>query len=156
MFSLFFIKVHGIKCIKTFHTLLQKAADDDLTVCDKPLPCPGQIVPVPGGQSLLFTDCLILTQFFSSLKKFIEADHKITASSFLCPFYLLRILIVMHYFVSEQLLDAVHGGRVGFMKCTSKLLGSLLKTLLQDPEHKVRFLIPSVVVNGRTILIITS
>ncbi|KIH67189.1 hypothetical protein ANCDUO_02483 [Ancylostoma duodenale] len=93
----------------------QKAADDDLTVCDKPLPCPGRIVPVPEGQSLLFTDCLIFTQFFSSLKKFIEADHKITA---------------------KQLLDAVHGGRVGFMKCTSKLLGSLLKTLLQDPEHK--------------------
>ncbi|EYC19433.1 hypothetical protein Y032_0024g1079 [Ancylostoma ceylanicum] len=93
----------------------QKAADDDLSVCDKPLPCPGRIVPVPDGQSLLFTDCLILTQFFSSLKKFIEADHKITA---------------------KQLLDAIHGGRVGFMKCTSKLLGSLLKTLLQDPEHK--------------------
>ncbi|CAJ0603451.1 unnamed protein product [Cylicocyclus nassatus] len=92
----------------------QKTADDDLTICDKPLPCPGRIVPIPTGQSLLFTDCLILTQFLSTMKKFIEADHKITA---------------------RQLLDAVHEGRVGFMKCTSKLLGSLLKTLLQDPEH---------------------
>ncbi|ETN68627.1 hypothetical protein NECAME_15716 [Necator americanus] len=96
----------------------QKAADDDLTVCDTQLPCPGRVVSVPTGQALLFTDCLILTQFCSSLKKFIEADHKITASWF-C-----------------QLLDAIHGGRVGFMKCTSKLLGSLLKILLQDPEHK--------------------
>ncbi|VDM66900.1 unnamed protein product [Strongylus vulgaris] len=49
------------------------------------------------------------------MKKFIEADHKITA---------------------RQLFDAVHEGRIGFMKYTSKVLGSLLKTLLQDPEHK--------------------
>ncbi|KHJ94859.1 hypothetical protein OESDEN_05210 [Oesophagostomum dentatum] len=93
----------------------QKTYDDDLKICDKPLPCPGRIVAVPDGQSLLFTDCLVLTQFLSSLRKFIEADHKFTA---------------------KELLDAVHNGRVGFMKCTSKLLGSLLKTLLQDPQHK--------------------
>ncbi|KAK6051508.1 hypothetical protein COOONC_10986 [Cooperia oncophora] len=89
-------------------------AEEDIVVSDVALPCPGRPVSVPSGQSLLLTDCVVFTQFFSSLKKFIEADHKITA---------------------KQLFDAVHEGRPGFMKCTAKLFGSLLKTLLQDPEY---------------------
>ncbi|KAK6022128.1 hypothetical protein OSTOST_12187, partial [Ostertagia ostertagi] len=93
----------------------QEIAEEDIVVNDAPLPCPGRPVSVPSGQSLLLTDCLVFTQFFSSLKKFIEADHKITA---------------------KQLFDAVHEGRPGFMKCTAKLFGSLLKTLLQDPEYR--------------------
>ncbi|KAK6043369.1 hypothetical protein COOONC_19126, partial [Cooperia oncophora] len=92
----------------------QEIAEEDIVVSDVALPCPGRPVSVPSGQSLLLTDCVVFTQFFSSLKKFIEADHKITA---------------------KQLFDAVHEGRPGFMKCTAKLFGSLLKTLLQDPEY---------------------
>ncbi|PIO64918.1 hypothetical protein TELCIR_13433 [Teladorsagia circumcincta] len=93
----------------------QEIAEEDIVVNDAPLPCPGRPVSVPNGQSLLLTDCVVFTQFFSSLKKFIEADHKITA---------------------KQLFDAVHEGRPGYMKCTAKLFGSLLKTLLQDPEYR--------------------
>uniref|UniRef100_A0A7I4YQP4 PHD domain-containing protein n=1 Tax=Haemonchus contortus TaxID=6289 RepID=A0A7I4YQP4_HAECO len=92
----------------------QEIAEEDIVVNEAALPCPGRLVSVPSGQSLVFTDCLVFTQFFSTLKKFIEADHKITA---------------------KQLFDAVHEGRPGYMKYTAKLFGSLLKTLLQDPEY---------------------
>ncbi|VDL76684.1 unnamed protein product [Nippostrongylus brasiliensis] len=98
----------------------QEIIEEDLVACENALPCPGRLVSVPDGQSLLFTDCIVFTQFFSTLKNFIEADHKIS---------------------SRQLFDAVHEGRPGFMRCTWRLFGSLLKTLLLDPEYKVRSLI---------------
>ncbi|KAJ1362850.1 hypothetical protein KIN20_022550 [Parelaphostrongylus tenuis] len=87
----------------------QEAIEEDLAICDEPLKCFGV---VPSGQSPMFTDCLTSTQFFASFGKFLEADHKISAS---------------------ELLDAIHGGRAGFVKCTAKLFGSLLKALLKDP-----------------------
>uniref|UniRef100_A0A0K0DK40 WAC domain-containing protein n=1 Tax=Angiostrongylus cantonensis TaxID=6313 RepID=A0A0K0DK40_ANGCA len=91
----------------------QDAAEEDLLICDEPLPCPG-ILLVPSEQSALFTECLVLTQFFSSFRKFIEAEHNISAG---------------------QLFDAVHDGRIGFVRYTAKLFGSLLKVLVQDPEY---------------------
>uniref|UniRef100_A0A1I7XJ38 PHD-type domain-containing protein n=1 Tax=Heterorhabditis bacteriophora TaxID=37862 RepID=A0A1I7XJ38_HETBA len=94
----------------------QKVFMEDLSITNGVvLPCPGRAVAISYRESVIFSECLMLTQFISSQKKFIDCDIKISAG---------------------QLLDALNDGYVGFIKYTSKVFGSFLRVLLQDVEYK--------------------
>ncbi|CAI4228052.1 unnamed protein product [Auanema sp. JU1783] len=100
--------------VKNHFKLDQYEFIEDLTVNTTSLPIIGREIVLPKEKLMHFPDCLMLSQFVTSMKRFFEADIRHTA---------------------EELLDAIFDGEKGYLKVSCSVLKAFLSTLVNVEEY---------------------